>query len=533
MSKGNKQTGHFQSSQISRRELLASVAASAALAGVGSVMLKPGLANAAEPTKGGFMKFGLADGSQTDTLDPATWPSSFALAALGGSMCNNLTEILPDGSVVPDLAESFEPSGGAAKWVFKLRKGSTFHNGKNVTPADVIASMRHHMGEGTNSGAKAMLAQVGSIEADGKDAVTFTLNSGVADFPYLVADFHLPIMPAKAEGGLDWSAKVGTGPFLLEQFEPGVGAKLKRNPNYYKEGKPYLDEAEFIVITDAVARTNALVTDEVQYMEEVDIKTLNLLKRNADIAIQLVPSARHDSFDMNTQMEPFNNNDVRLALKYAINREEILDKVYFGTARLGNDNPLAQSMPFAIDPQPQHVFNIEKAKEHLKKAGYETLKIDLSVAPAAATGSVETAALFKEQAAKAGIEINLVQEADDGYWDKVWLKKPFVSVGYFGRATSDWLFTQFYQTGAAWNSTHFSHKKFDELLAAARGETDQAKRAAQYAEMQQILHDEGGAIVYAFLNYTNAVSKKVGFNKVGGVFPLDNGRASERWWLTA
>ncbi|RVD08126.1 ABC transporter substrate-binding protein [Mesorhizobium sp. M7A.F.Ca.ET.027.02.1.1] len=533
MPKGNKRSAGFQSSQISRRELLASVAASAALASVGSVLLKPGHANAAEPTKGGFMKFGVGGGSQSDTLDPATWPSTFALAALGGSMCNNLTEILPDGSVVPDLAESFEPSEGATKWVFKLRKGSTFHNGKDVTPADIIASVRHHMGEGTNSGAKAMLAQVGSVEADGKDAVTFELKSGVADFPYLLSDFHLPIMPAKAEGGLDWTAKVGTGPFLLEQFEPGVSAKLKRNPNYYKEGKPYLDEVEFMVIADAVALTNALVTDEVQFMEGVDIKTLNMLKRNPDIALQLVPSAGHDSFDMNTQVAPFDNKDVRLALKYAINREEIIEKIFFGTAKLGNDNPLGPSMPFAVDPQPQHAYNIEKAKEHLKKAGYETLKIDLSVAPSSATGAVEAASLFKEQAAKAGIEINLVLEANDGYWDKVCLKKPFASAEYFGRATADWLFTQFYQTGADWNPTHFSNKRFDELLVAARGETDQAKRGSQYAEMQQILHDEGGAIVYAFLNYTNAVSKKVGFNKVGGVFPLDNGRASERWWLTA
>ncbi|MDX8522811.1 ABC transporter substrate-binding protein [Mesorhizobium dulcispinae] len=533
MPDNTKERTASQGKGTSRREFLYHAAALAGVAGMGTVLPKSALANTAEPTKGGFMKFGLADGSQADSLDPATWPSSFALAALGGSMCNNLTEILPDGSVVPDLAERFESSEGATKWVFKLRNGATFHNGKKVTPADIIESMQHHMGKGTTSGAKAMLAQVESIGADGKEAVTFKLTSGVADFPYLLADFHLPIMPAKSEGGLDWGAKVGTGPFLLEHFEPGVSAKLKRNPTYHKEGKPYLDEVEFLVITDAVARTNALVTDEVQYMEEVDIKTINMLKRNPDIAMQLVASARHDAFDMNTQVEPFNNNDVRLALKYAMNRDEILNKVYFGSAHLGDDNPLAPSMPFAIAPKPQHTYNIEKAKEHLRKAGYETLRIDLSVAESAATGSVEVAALFKEQAAKAGIEINLIREADDGYWDKVWLKKPFVAVGYFGRATADWLFTQFYQTGAAWNSTHFSHKRFDELLIAARGETDQTKRAAQYAEMQQILHDEGGTITYAFLNYTNAVSRKVGFNTVGGVFPLDNGRASERWWLNA
>ncbi|TIP49212.1 MAG: ABC transporter substrate-binding protein [Mesorhizobium sp.] len=530
MSVRNKGMGRFHAS---RREFLSGAAALAGAAGISFVLPKPGIANAAEPTKGGFMKFGMSNGSQTDTLDPATWPSSFTVSALGGSMCNNLTEILPDGSVVPDLVESFEPSGGATKWVFKLRKGATFHNGKDVTPADIIESMRHHMGKDSQSAAKAVLEQVGSIEADGKDTVVVKLNSGVADFAYLLADWHLAIMPAKAEGGLDWTARIGTGPFVLEHFDPGVSAKLKRNPNYHKDGKPYFDEVEFIVIRDAVARTNALVTDVVQYMEQLDTKTINLLKRNPDIAVQMVRSAVHNSFDMNTQVEPFNNNDVRLALKHAINREEILQKVYFGTAQVGNDNPLSPSMPFAIDPQPQHKYDIAKAKEYLKKAGYEKLKVDLSVAENSFFGSIEAGTLFKEQAAKAGIEINLIRESDDGYYDKVWLKKPFVSVEYFGRATADWLFTQFYESGAAWNATKFSNKRFDEILAAARAETNQAKRSSQYAEMQQILHDEGGAIVVAFLNYISGVSNRVGFDTVGGVFPMDNGKASERWWLNA
>ncbi|PZV37025.1 ABC transporter substrate-binding protein [Mesorhizobium kowhaii] len=530
MSERNKGMGHLHTS---RREFLSGAAALAGVAGVSSVLSKPGIANAAGPTKGGFMKFGMGEGSQTDSLDPATWPSNFTIAALGGSMCNNLTEILPDGSVVPDLAESYEPSEGATKWVFKLRKGSTFHNGKDVTPKDIVESIRHHMGKDSRSAAKDILAQVASVEADGNDTVIFKLASGSADFPFMLADWHLAVMPAKAEGGLDWTAKIGTGPFVLEHFEPGVSAKLTRNPNYHKEGKPYFDEVEFNVISDVVARTNALVTDVVQYMDEIDIKTINMLKRNPDIAIQVISSTRHDAFDMNTQVEPFNNNDVRLALKYAINREEIVSKVYFGTARAGNDNPVAKSMPFAIDPQPQHTYDIEKAKEHLKKAGYDKLKVDLSAAPNSFLGSIEAGTLFKEQAAKAGIEINVIRESDDGYWDKVWLKKSFVSVGYFGRPTPDWLFTQFYQEGAAWNSTHFRHKRFNELLVSARAETDQAKRAAQYSEMQQILHDEGGVIVVAYLNYTNGVSKRVGFNTVGGVFPMDNGRASERWWLNA
>jgi peptide/nickel transport system substrate-binding protein len=491
----------------------------------------PALAD--EPKKGGFMRFGMSDGSQTDILDPATWPGSFTQSAIGGSMCNNMTEIMPDGSIAPDLAESYDSSDSAKTWQFKIRKGATFHNGKAVAPEDVIESMRHHMGEKSESAAKVILDQVDTITADGTDGVVFKLKGGSADFPYLLADYHLPIMPAKSGGGLDWQAKVGSGPFTLESYEPGISAKLKRNPNYYKDGKPYFDEVEFVVIKDTTARTNALVTGELQFAEDLDAKTLGLLKRNPEVNIQSVASTRHYSFDMNVQVEPYNNPDVRQALKYAIDREEILKKVYFGTATLGNDNPVAKSMKYAYDPKPQYTYDIEKAKAHLKKAGLTSVKVDLSVAEVGFPGCMDAAVLFKEQAAKAGIEVNLIREADDGYWDKVWLKKSFVSVDWFGRATCDWLFTTVYADGAAWNDTHFADKHFNDLLLQARPETDETKRAAIYKEMQQIIHDDGGTLLVAFANYTSGTSKNLGYGDIGGIFPMDNGRASERWWFNS
>jgi peptide/nickel transport system substrate-binding protein len=533
MSDNNDLSKTMIGGKVSRREFLNRTAALTGAAVVGSSLLKASLANAAEPKKGGFMRFGMSDGSQTDTLDPATWPGSFTQSAIGGSMCNNLTEIMPDGSIAPDLAESYEPSDGAKKWVFKIRKGATFHNGKDVSPADVIASMQHHMGKDSESSAKAIVDQIDSVTADGSDTVVFNLKGGSADFPYLLADYHLPIMPAKAGGGLDWQAKIGSGPFMLEKYEAGVSAKLKRNPNYYKDGKPYFDEVEFVVIKDVVARTNALVTGEVHLAEDLDAKTLGLLKRSPDVVIQSVPSTRHFSFDMNTQVEPYNNPDVRLALKYAIDREEILKKVYFGTASIGNDNPVAKSMKYAFNPEPQYKYDVEKAKAHLKKAGLTTVKVDLSVAEVGFPGAIDAAVLFKEQAAKAGIEVNLIREANDGYWDNVWLKKSFVSVDWFGRATCDWLFTTCYAEGAAWNDSKFANKRFNELLLQARPETDDAKRAAAYKEMQQILHDDGGTIIVAFSNYTSGVAKKLGYGKVGGIFPMDNSRASERWWFNS
>ena len=283
-------------------------------------------------------------------------------------MSNSLTEVDAKGEIQPDLAESFEAADGAKRWIFKIRKGATFHDGKTVTPEDVIASIQHHRGADTKSAAKSLLETVTDIKADGPDTVTFMLKEGNADFPYVVSDYHMPIMPAK-DGKADWQSGVRTGPFTFVDFQPGISAKLKKNPNYYKSGKPYLDEVEFLAITDVVARTNALMAGEVDYIGRADLKTLDMLKANPDIDVIEVAGYGHYTLPMNVTIAPFDNKDVRLAIKWAINRKEIADKIFLGHATVANDNPLAPSIKYAINPEPVFEFNPEKAKEHLKKAG--------------------------------------------------------------------------------------------------------------------------------------------------------------------
>jgi peptide/nickel transport system substrate-binding protein len=510
--------------ELSRRAMLAGLAAAPAAA----FLPQPA---AAAPKQGGFARFGTSDGSATDSMDPATWPGSFTENALGGAMCNNLTQLLPDGSVAPDLAASYEPMGGANKWLFRITKGASFHNGKSVTPGDVIASIRHHMGPDSKSAAKSIVTQISDIQPDGSDGVAFTLVGGNADFPYLMADYHLPIMPADSSGKMDLAAKVGSGPFKLERFEPGIAAKFTRNKDYFHNGKPYFDEVEFLAIHDVTARTNALLTGEIHWMNDVDIKTMGLLKRNPAVAIQNVQSTRHFNFDMNTTVPPFDNPKVRLAVKYAIDREEIVAKVFLGNAKPGNDDTVAPVVKFYADPQPSHTYDPEKAKALLKDAGVTELKVDLSVADVAFPGAVDAAQLFREQAAKAGITVNIIRESNDGYWSKIWLVKPFVAVDWYGRGSCDWLFSTTLAKGAAWNDTKWDNPRFNELLVQARNLTDDSKRAPLYAEMQQLLHDDGGMIQIVYARYLNAISNKLATGPIGGIFPGDNSRMAERWWM--
>jgi peptide/nickel transport system substrate-binding protein len=149
--------------KVSRREFIQLALAAGLTVGAADMLFTT--AARAQAKSGGYARFGLAHGATTDNLDPASWPDTFTQTAFGGGMSNNLTEVDAKGNVQPELAESFEAADGAKKWVFKLRSGVTFHDGKPLTPEDVIASIRHHMGEGSKSAAKSLLEAVADIQA--------------------------------------------------------------------------------------------------------------------------------------------------------------------------------------------------------------------------------------------------------------------------------------------------------------------------------------------------------------------------------
>ncbi len=516
--------------RISRREFMGRAAALGATTALASSMLADiGLAQ--EPKQGGFARFGLAHGATTDTLDPAIYLDTFPQCAFWGTASNSLTEVDARGDIVPDLAESLEPSDDVKSWVVRLRKGLTFHNGKTVTSTDVVESFRYHMAPDSKSAAKPLLETVTDIKADGPDMVVFTLAAGSADFPYLLSDYHFVIMPAKEGGGAEWESGIRTGPFVLERFDPGISAKFKRNPNYHKTGRPYFDEVEFLAIPDIAARSNALITGEVHFIGRADLKTLDLIRRNPELQILEQTGYGHYVFSMNVTVPPFDNPDVRLALKWAIDRDEIVEKVFFDHGTPGNDNPIAPSIKFATDPQPRFAYDPEKARFHLRKAGMETVKLDLSVADAAFTGAVDAAVLYQERAKAAGIEVNVVREPNDGYWADVWLKKPWYASYWGGRPTCDWLFSQAYAGEAAWNETFWKNPRFNSLLHAARAETDDEKRAAMYGEMQQLIHDDGGVMVLVFNNFVDAHAKTLAHGEVAANWENDGLKIAERWWF--
>jgi len=511
--------------QIDRRSFLkGSVAAGLALGVTAGESIRP--AHAA-PARGGKFTIGLSKGSTTDSLDPATYLDYYMAVVGWGCLGNGLTRVDEKGAIQGDLAESFEPKDGASTWVFKLRNGLTFHDGRPVTPKDVIASIRHHMGKDSKSAVKDVLADISDIKGDGNNVV-FTLTGRSADFPYILSDYHLPIMPAKDDGSADWESGNRTGPYKLDSFQPGVTTKMSRNPNYHRE--TWFDNVEVIAIVDSVARMNALLGGDIDYMDSVDPKSMGLLTGSESVEIINVPGAAHNTFSMDVSNQLFADQNVRNALKYAIDRKSIVDKVFGGIGTLGNDNPVMPTMKFAINPEPIHQYDPEKAKDLLKKAGVANLKVDLSSAEAAFNGALDAALLFQDSAKAAEIEINVVREPNDGYWNNVWMKKPFFASNWYGRSTVGALMELAYVSTASWNECRWKNPKFDELVKSAKAELDDAKRATMYAECQQLIHDDDGLINIMFSNFLSANSKTVAHGEIQTNWDIDGLRIAERWW---
>lgn len=497
--------GRVTAGKMNRREFIGKATALGVSAVVAGSMFTTA-AKAAAPVKGGTFKMGVQGGESTNSQDPALWASDVPIA---GGRCwgETLVEVQADGSLSGFVAESWEGSADATTWRFKVRQGMEFSNGKSVTAEDVMRTMARHSNEDSQSGALGIVQGIESMRVDG-DVFEVKMGVGNADLPYLLADYHLVIQP---DGGFDNpAAGISTGAYTLESDEPGVRMAFKRNPNYWGgDDVAHYDEVEVIVLNDATARTAALQSGQVDAINRVEPKIAQLLDRAPTLSVQNVSGRGHYVFIMHIDTAPFDAMELRLALKYALNREEMVDKILRGYGGVGNDMPINAAYPLFDDTIPQREFSLEKAAEHYKKSGHDGSPIILRTADGAFPGAVDAAALFQQSAQAAGIPLEIKREPNDGYWSEVWNKQPFCCSYWGGRPVQDQMYTTAYLSTADWNDTRWKRPEFDEMLLSARAELDEAKRRDTYSKMGRMLREEGGLILPMFNDFVDAVSNEV------------------------
>jgi len=491
--------------KINRRDFIARMTALGVASSAMGGLIVSADALAETPKRGGRVKLGWYTHSANDTLEPARLTTSLDFQR-AYTVMNTLVRWDRELKPIPDLAVEWDAEQSGKIWNFKLRQGVTFHNGKDLTPNDVIFSIQQHLGDDSKSIIKAWLAGITDMKAVGNDTVRITLDAPNADLPMYFGDMHSAIHP---EGHTDWDNAMGTGPFKLKSFKPGVGMLAVRNENYWDEGRPYVDEIESFGIGETAARLNALLAGDVHFICRIDPKTVDLIKQHPTSAFEPTSSARHVTFPMLADREPFANDDLRLAMKYLADRESMLNVVQQGHGSIANDVSLGPNDRYYCRELEQRVYDVDKAKFHLKKAGYESgFSYDLHTSEAAAgTTAPDLAVHFRETAAAAGADINVVKHPADGYWSAVWMKQNFCMSNWFPRPTADLRFSLCNLSDANWNEGAYRDPKVDELVLKARGTLDGPERAAIYCDVQKILHDKDGRIIPLFIDFLDARSQ--------------------------
>jgi len=482
-------------------------------------------AKASKPKKGGHLVLGIDNASTTDRIDPASYVEIYGYV-VGAQIFNTLIEISEGDSLRPSLAESWEPRKGATEWVFKLRKGVQFHNGKPLTVKDVIYSLNHHRGANSKSAAKVYLDTVVDLKESAPNELTVVLSEGNADFPYLLTDVHFGIGP---DGG-NFDKGIGTGAYILENFQPGVRTLTKRNPNYWDATRGHVDSVETIGYNDSTARVAALLSGKIHVANRIEPRLLARVTASPKVKIYRSQDANIFTFPGLSNQAPFDNVDARLALKYAINRQEILKSVLAGVGSVANDQPIVPSNRYFASDIPARAYDPDKAAFHWKKSGYSG-RLALSVSDSGFPGAVDTGQLYQNSARKAGIPLDIDRVPADGYWENVWLKKTFVASNWGTRPTADAILSLVYLSGAEWNESLWKNDSFDKLVRSARAELNEDKRKKIYHDIQVLLSDTGSSVIPVRSDGLDAARSNVGGFTVTPGLGLSGLKVAEKVWL--
>lgn len=487
---------------LSRRDMLRALLAGSVVAS-GALLSPAGAAQAAVPRKGGRLTVATQSSSTADTLDPAK--GAFSTDYMRANLFySGLTEL--DTELAPQMALAREfATTDAIRWTVTLRKGVVFHDGKPLTSADVVYSLNRHNDPAVGSKVKALAQQFESVRATGPLEIEIRLKGANADLPVLLATSHFVIVK---DGTTAFTTAIGTGAFRCKEFTAGVRTIAVRNPNYWKPGLPHLDEVVLFGIPDEPARLNALLSGDVDWINEVNPRSTKRVRAEPGFTMLESQSGLYTDLIIRQNVGIGRNPDFTLGMKYLIDREQIKRAAFRGYAVIGNDQPIAPNHRFYFPGLPQRPYDPERARFHLRKAGALGMTLPV-VASVAAVGSVDMAMLMQQSAMKAGLNLSVKRVSADGYWSNHWMKSPIGFGNINPRASADMLFTQFFKSDGPWNESGWKNEQFDQLLVLARAETDLARRKQLYADMQVLVHEKCGVGIPVFITNLEALSNRV------------------------
>jgi peptide/nickel transport system substrate-binding protein len=471
---------------------------------------------------GGTLRVGATGGGAKDSID-AHRPTVDTDIMRCWNLYESLAVRTPDFSKLEMLlAESIEPEGSKPdKWTIRLKQGITFHDGKPVTADDVIFSLRRILDPKDPKVGAASIGYVEQKQLKKMDdrTVRVTLKFANAGFPDDIGQYFNAIVPT------DYDVKnpVGTGPFKYVSFTPGQQSEFEKFPDYWEEGKPFVDKVTIIDFPDDTARTNALLGGQVDLIDNLPAAQLQSVKSNPNLRVLSSETGAWQPFTMRVDQSPFDDVKVRQAFRLLVDREQMVQQVLSGQGSIANDL-YARYDPFYASDLPQRKQDLEQAKSLLKQAGREGLSVELVTAPVF-QGIVEAAQVFAQQAKGAGVNVK-VRKVDSGtFYGDNYLKWTFAQDFWASRVYLSQV-AQGDLPESPFNETHWKDPKFLDLISQARAEVDDAKRKDILHEAQQMQYDQGGYIIPYFSNIIDAYSAKV-----GGLVEAKCGFPFGNYWL--
>ena len=421
---------------------------------------------------------------------------------------DNLVQVMPDMTLKPMLATSWEPNDDLTSYTFYLRKGVKFHHGKEFKAEDVVATFDRLLDPELDSPARSSLAVIQNMEILDDHTVRFDLDAPNAFFPESLSLYQGRIVPSDIDPARFALEEFGTGAFMIKEHLPGERTVMVRNPDYWDEGLPYLDGITYITIPEAATRAEALKSGDIDFILAMEDKLAITLEAHPETKVLETASPTYLGLAMNMTVKPFDNVLVRKAIQAATDREAIRQSALLGKGSIANDHPIAPTDPHFASQYAPPAYDVDLAKSLLEQAGYSD-GIDLTLyTSAAGAPMVEMAVAMKERAAPAGIRIDIKEVPEEDFWSKVWLVEPFATVWWNGRPP-DAALSVVYLSDAAWNESQYMNPALDALVKKARGQRDLADRQVTYGEIQRILIEDAPRIVAVFKPVLNGARTNV------------------------
>ncbi len=435
-----------------------------------------------------------AQGAEPDRLDPHL-TSAYASFQILENVYDTLVQPGDDLSMEPALAESWDISDDQLTWTFHLREGVTFHNGRELVADDVVYSYERIMDPETGAANAFRFESIESVTAVDENTVEIELTRPTPNLLVNLGGFKgMAIGPQEIveDGSID-THPVGTGPFRFVSSSPDEGILLERNPDYWQEGLPRLDQIRFVQIPDPTVKLTNLRTGEVHWVDSVPPQELESLEADDSIVLERVPGGDYHYFAFNHAREPFDNPDVRRAIAMAIDREVIAEAAQFGAAT-PNQTAIPEGNFWYHEYAPFTPGDVEGAQALLEEAGVTDLSFAFMVS-SEFPETVTQAQVIASQLEPLGITVE-IDDVDFSTWLDRQGQGDFDAfmLSWIGNIDpEDFYYAQHHSEGG-FNFQGYSNPDMDALLDEARVETDQDARKALYDQAAEMIVDDASYI---------------------------------------